>query len=36
MAISERQLLVAIGRTPFVDSTEPAGILGEAGTGFVG
>ena len=29
MAISERQLLDAISRTPFVDSTELAGILGE-------
>ena len=30
MAISERQLLDALSRTPFVDSTELAGILGEA------
>lgn len=29
MAISERQLLDAISRTPFVDSTELAHILGE-------
>ena len=29
MAISERQLLDALSRTPFVDSTELAGILGE-------
>ena len=29
MAISERQLLDALGRTPFVDSTELALILGE-------
>ena len=29
MAISERQLLDALCRTPFVDSTELAGILGE-------
>ena len=29
MAISERQFLDALGRTPFVDSAELAGILGE-------
>ena len=29
MAISERQLLDALSRTPFVDSTELAHILGE-------
>ena len=29
MAISERQLLDALSQTPFVDSTELAGILGE-------
>ena len=29
MAITERQLLDALSRTPFVDSTELAGILGE-------
>ena len=29
MALSERQLLDALSRTPFVDSTELAGILGE-------
>ena len=29
MAISERQLLAALSRTPFVGSTELAGILGE-------
>ena len=29
MAISERQMLDALNRTPFVDSTELAGILGE-------
>ena len=29
MAISERQLLDALSRTPFVDSTELAFILGE-------
>ncbi len=29
MAISERQLLAALSRTPFVDSAELAGILGE-------
>ena len=29
MAVSERQLLDALSRTPFVDSTELAGILGE-------
>ena len=32
MAISERQLLDALSRTPFVDSTELAGILGEPHT----
>ena len=30
MALSERQLLDALSGTPFVDSTELAGILGEA------
>ena len=30
MALSERQLLDALSRTPFVDSAELAGILGEA------
>ncbi len=29
MALSDRQLLDALSRTPFVDSTELAGILGE-------
>ena len=29
MAVSERQLIDALSRTPFVDSTELAGILGE-------
>ncbi|MDE2823083.1 MAG: helix-turn-helix domain-containing protein, partial [Chloroflexota bacterium] len=29
MSLSDRQLLDALGRTPFVDSTELAGILGE-------
>ena len=29
MALSERQLLDALSRTPFVDSTELALILGE-------
>ena len=29
MALSERQLLDALSRTPFVDSTELADILGE-------
>ena len=29
MALSERQLLDALGRTPFVDSAELALILGE-------
>ena len=28
MALSDRQLLDALSRTPFVDSTELAGILG--------
>ena len=32
MAISDRQLLDALSRTPFVDSTELAGILGEPHT----
>ena len=32
MAISERQLLDALSRTPFVDSAELAGILGEPHT----
>ncbi len=32
MAISERQLLDALGRTTFVDSTELAAILGESHT----
>ena len=32
MAISERQLLDALSRTPFVDSVELAGILGEPHT----
>jgi len=32
MAISERKLLDALSRTPFVDSTELAGILGEPHT----
>ena len=30
MAISERQLLDALSRTPFIDSAELARILGEA------
>ncbi len=29
MALTEQQLLDALSRTPFVDSTELAGILGE-------
>ena len=29
MALSERQMLDALSQTPFVDSTELAGILGE-------
>ena len=29
MALSERQMLHQLSRTPFVDSTEMAGILGE-------
>ena len=32
MAISERLLLDALSRTPFIDSTELAGILGEPHT----
>ena len=32
MALSDRQLLDALSRTPFVDSTELAGILGEPHT----
>ena len=32
MALSERQLLDTLSRTPFVDSTELAGILGEPHT----
>ena len=32
MVLSERQLLDALSRTPFVDSTELAGILGEPHT----
>ena len=29
LALAERQLLDALSRTPFVDSTDLAGILGE-------
>ena len=30
MALSDQQLFAALGRTPFVDTAELAGILGEA------